>query len=551
MSAITIEAGGNRPGILEQITVVGRREGNLIDAHVPMEFIQKPDDVPLDPNHVAELTAQIKAKAERDGGTGQRVAITLGHVPGVPLLQVTDGYHRYEALRVLNQGTVFATIEQFSSMAEVWDARIRNTPHRNIRFARIIDFIPQAWALTPWANRINALQAFQTGAFSNISGTKMGLTERETQDARVWIAAKSEEWGLKPGSIYQQLLTGQFISPALIRRSRERGGKDKLARLSPQHLTVIGRALKHEFGLQHIVADAVDDLGLSARQTGLLAVSLQGVKSIDEAREIIRSGSWRFAGSRWGQLVEKKTVEVDGFDIGNFSQHIDALVRDGFTSSPDGARKIVEKVLAFIQKQTKVKRYKNTEVYALGDLIEKIWFLKSGSFIICKDEKDGRRYISEIATPGAIVGTEYLVNAREYVDGVETLSDSVLIPISLERIRHERDPFISLFLLVDHGIAVRRQHERLKDLEMKDVSMRLAYVLLEILKRPEVYKFKTITQSILGQLTGATRESVNKYLGVFQDIGAITWDGREGPQYANKDLLQKILNGEIDVAKHT
>src|SRR3989344_4490382 len=162
----------------EQVTIVNKREGGLVEAYVPISLIYT-QDVPVDASHVQELADSIAKEAKSRPGlrTGQLSPVLLAEVEEFDQLPIIDGFHRVPALKLLGSQEVYATIRPESSWEEIVDLRIlAATTHRAVRFSRLVEWIEEAWQYSPWSEKIKAAQAFQLRFIKTMTGTRIGLT---------------------------------------------------------------------------------------------------------------------------------------------------------------------------------------------------------------------------------------------------------------------------------------------------------------------------------------------------------------------------------------
>jgi CRP-like cAMP-binding protein len=117
----------------------------------------------------------------------------------------------------------------------------------------------------------------------------------------------------------------------------------------------------------------------------------------------------------------------------------------------------------------------------------------------------------------------------------------------------ERDEFIR-FLLERPPVAVqllgilsrrlRRDTELLQDAAFLDVPARLARTILRLAEEPSTggpAVTPRLNQSDLAGLSGTTRETLNKWLGYFQDQGLIRWEKGRISVLEPRRLRQRIV----------
>lgn len=280
------------PEMGRQITILSQREGKFTDALVPISLIYR-EDVPVEEVHVVELAASMR----HEGGvkrSGQLSPVLLACIPDFPQLPILDGFHRVAALNQNGQTEVFSTIRPTSSWEEVTDLRILTAEtHRSIRFSRLVEWVEDAWNRSQWADRVRVNQAFALRYAKSMTGERIGINPDEAQNIRDWVDRKCEQWHMKPGSVYQHLLTAQSAAPDLIKEARERSGGSSLQAITPQHLKEISLTLPYKHELQRTVARVATEQTLTVRMTRALSIAVARARSTEEAEKIIDAGRWK------------------------------------------------------------------------------------------------------------------------------------------------------------------------------------------------------------------------------------------------------------------
>lgn len=282
----------SHPEVDKQITILAQREGKFTDALVSISLIYR-EDVPVDKIHVEELAVSMRREGEVKR-SGQLSPVLLACVPDFPQLPILDGFHRVAALNQNGQTEVFSTIRPTSNWEEVIDLRILSAEtHRSIRFSRLVEWVEDGWNRSQWADRVKVNQAFALRYAKSMTGERIGLSPDEAQDIRDWVDRKCEQWHMKPGTLYQHLLTAQSAAPDLVKDARERKGGSSLEAITPQHLKEISLTLPYKHDLQRIVARVAMGQTLTVRMTRALSVAVARARSTEEAEKIIDAGRWK------------------------------------------------------------------------------------------------------------------------------------------------------------------------------------------------------------------------------------------------------------------
>jgi CRP/FNR family cyclic AMP-dependent transcriptional regulator len=173
------------------------------------------------------------------------------------------------------------------------------------------------------------------------------------------------------------------------------------------------------------------------------------------------------------------------------------------------------------------RRYgKGDTVFYEGDPGTSLCIIDEGRVKLALTSSEGREIIVDLLGPGDVFGELALL------DGEPRSADAVAIEPTRLYLLH-RDEFVR-FLLERPGVAVellgvlsrrmRRDTQLLQDAAYQDVPDRLARTLLRLAETPhgtEPAATPRLTQSDLAGLVGTTRETLNKWLGIYQDEGLI------------------------------
>jgi hypothetical protein len=340
--------------LLDKVRITGRREGGLIEAYVPSSLVYS-EDVPVDESHVKDLTSSMQAEKIKNGSTGQLSAILLGQVQGFSQFPIIDGFHRNRSLQ--NQGVkeIFATIRPNCTWEEVTDHRIlaAATSHKSIRFARLIDWVDEAWKFSPWKDSIKVSQAFALRFQKGMTGKNMGIEKDQVKEIRDWVDKKCEQWHISASYIYQHLLIAQTVDPEMVKDARERSSGSSLDALTPLHLAAISKAIPNKFDLQKLVAKQVKEDMLTVKQTKTLVAEVAKAETPEEAGTIIAKGTWNKEeqinkANNADKKDDAKKVEHVIFSKEDNSQILD-LDLDSFFKSRDGSPLTISDFLNFIQ----------------------------------------------------------------------------------------------------------------------------------------------------------------------------------------------------------
>jgi CRP/FNR family transcriptional regulator, cyclic AMP receptor protein len=198
-------------------------------------------------------------------------------------------------------------------------------------------------------------------------------------------------------------------------------------------------------------------------------------------------------------------------------------------------RNLPEESLPALAAVARRRTYRRGEViFHQGDAGDTLHILQAGRVKVVIDSEAGNEALLNILSPGDSFGELSLIDG-----GVRSATIEALEPV--ETLVLQRSDFIELVhqnpraftsLLINLVASVRRLSDEVASLASLDLEGRLAQKLLDLAARfgkpvgdgTEIDL--PITQEDLAAMIGATRTSVNKVLGWYEDQGAIQRVGR-------------------------
>jgi len=168
-------------------------------------------------------------------------------------------------------------------------------------------------------------------------------------------------------------------------------------------------------------------------------------------------------------------------------------------------------------------------VFMAGDAGDRLYIIKSGMVKIGVTSSDGREVTLALLGPGEFFGELALL------DGLPRSSDAVTVDACHFLLLRRDDflqfvvtrPEIALHLLEVLSRRLRNDNDLVQDATLLDVPARLARVLLRLCTtagQPVAHGTRItlrLTQSDLAGMAGASRESVNKCLVLYEQDGLI------------------------------
>jgi CRP-like cAMP-binding protein len=177
---------------------------------------------------------------------------------------------------------------------------------------------------------------------------------------------------------------------------------------------------------------------------------------------------------------------------------------------------------------------KDEVIYLRGDPGTAFYLIISGKVKIALTSPDGKELILRRMGPGAFHGELALLDEEPRSADAIALEESVLLVLQRDAFRQflQNHPAAAASLLSTVSHYLRRNAELIEDATFLDVPARLARVLLQLASEPGSTAVpaagavipEKVKQGELASLVGATRESINKWLGAFEKQGLIRYD---------------------------
>lgn len=173
-------------------------------------------------------------------------------------------------------------------------------------------------------------------------------------------------------------------------------------------------------------------------------------------------------------------------------------------------------------------------IYLRGDPGTAFYVIATGKVKITLTSPGGKELILRRLGPGGFHGELALLDDEPRSADAITTEASMLLVLQRDAFRQflADHPGVATRLLGTVSQYLRRNAELIQDATFLDVPARLARILLELAGRPGDGALPPpgavipdrIKQGELASLVGATRESVNKWLGSFEKQGLISYD---------------------------
>lgn len=202
--------------------------------YVGLPIAELVSDVPVDPVHTRELADSIMSK-------GQLAPVIIREESR----EVIDGFHRIAAMKELGFNEVECVLTPCDDEG-FWDFRIiQASLHKNITFARAIDWMDKVFGLSSWTNRYKNAHIL----FEKVRD------KSAPQEVQEWAEKKAKTWGLSVTVISEWLETKEKLQPEALDEAK-RGGRAPLTHyrevahtlptMPELHKPLIEKAIKEE-----------------------------------------------------------------------------------------------------------------------------------------------------------------------------------------------------------------------------------------------------------------------------------------------------------------
>jgi CRP-like cAMP-binding protein len=191
------------------------------------------------------------------------------------------------------------------------------------------------------------------------------------------------------------------------------------------------------------------------------------------------------------------------------------------------------------------RRYRRGEtVFVTGDPGTSLCVVSTGRIKLALSSTEGREVILDMLGPGEVFGELALLDGEpRSADAVAVEASELLLLARDAFLRFLRDrPEVAINLLGVLSRRLRRDAQLVQDVAFLDVPGRLARTILRLASSDEGGMLRTprLTQSDLAAAAGTTRETLNKFLGIFAEQGLIQWDNGRVTVLDSERLRRRI-----------
>jgi len=178
------------------------------------------------------------------------------------------------------------------------------------------------------------------------------------------------------------------------------------------------------------------------------------------------------------------------------------------------------------------RRYRRGEtIFVTGDPGMYLCVVNTGRIKLALTSSEGREVILDMLGPGEVFGELALLDGEPRSADAVAVEPSELLLLQRDAFLHflRNRPEVAISLLGVLSRRIRRDTQLVQDAAFLDVPGRLARTILRLAERDDSGQLQTprLTQSDLAAVAGTTRETLNKWLGIFAELELIHWaDGR-------------------------
>jgi CRP/FNR family transcriptional regulator, cyclic AMP receptor protein len=210
--------------------------------------------------------------------------------------------------------------------------------------------------------------------------------------------------------------------------------------------------------------------------------------------------------------------------------------------------------LDIVAQRTRQRRYKEGDtIFHRNDPGVALYVIITGKVKIHNETADGADCIIAILSEGDFFGEMAVIDGEERSADATTLEPTELLMLTRDDLHDilQRYPRISLRLLATLAGRLRRTNEAYQAYSTLDVNGRLALQLLRLSEQHGIVTTSGVridlrlTQTDLGALVGASRESVNKVMGFFRRQGYVSIDDKNQITVQNQKALGRLCEMNV------
>jgi CRP-like cAMP-binding protein len=206
------------------------------------------------------------------------------------------------------------------------------------------------------------------------------------------------------------------------------------------------------------------------------------------------------------------------------------ILREVLRGSALFARLSDEETDAILAHARMAKYAAGDQIVAKGDPGDSMMAVLNGRVSIGVPSLDGRQVVLSVLRAGDVFGEIALLDGKERTADATALTDCEILIVPRRSLWSllERRPNLCIDLMLILCDRLRHTNQQVEELAFLDLEARMAKALLRLLKESVVDQMPAkvvairISQHALGELVGGSRESVNKYLHAWKELGIVS-----------------------------
>jgi CRP/FNR family cyclic AMP-dependent transcriptional regulator len=194
------------------------------------------------------------------------------------------------------------------------------------------------------------------------------------------------------------------------------------------------------------------------------------------------------------------------------------------------ARLTEEETDAILAHARTVQYKAGNQIVAKGDPGDSMMAVLQGRVSIGATSLDGRQVVLSVLRVGEVFGEIALLDGKERTADVVALTDCEILIVPRRSLWSliERRPDLCIDLMLVLCDRLRHTNEQVEDLAFLHLESRMAKALLRLIDESGVRRTGAepaavkISQRALGERVGGSRESVNKHLNAWKELGIVS-----------------------------
>jgi CRP/FNR family cyclic AMP-dependent transcriptional regulator len=169
-------------------------------------------------------------------------------------------------------------------------------------------------------------------------------------------------------------------------------------------------------------------------------------------------------------------------------------------------------------------------IVAQGDPGDALFLIGQGQVKVAVFAEDGREVILSVLTAGGFFGEMALLDDQPRSAHVIAMTDATLLQLRRDDFRNHlrASPALGVALLAELSRRLRRADETITSMALLDVNGRIAHLLLDLAREEGGTKItRKMTHATIGQMVGASRETVSRTMRSLAVQGVISVNRRE------------------------